>query len=269
MNGELARFREKIMEGVSDVRWPDVHEIRAAVRRRRARRMVACCAALAVVGVALTVLAVPGLPGRFVTSLRGQPEMLQPEDVGSGYTVNVWGTFGDTRGGTRPEEAVLEWPSPWLTGCPAYEKTPPVGFRYHTGGRMIGARPPAATLAPYIDEYLLGFTGPAAAEQVLVEVRSISRLCATYTVGDHVKYTASVVAEGFAGVDAVQLELTEAAFNRATGQQVGAPASHMYVFVRVANAVIMLIPSMTADSEWRQNLASAAADRYCAAGNDC
>jgi hypothetical protein len=47
-----------------------------------------------------------------------------------------------------------------------------------------------------------------------------------------VKYTASVVAEGFAGVDAVQLELTESAFNRATGQLVGAPASHTYVFIR-------------------------------------
>jgi hypothetical protein len=100
------------------------------------------------------------------------------------------------------------------------------------------------------------FASDQAARQVLDEARLLARVCTSYTAASGLRYSVSLVAEGFAGDDSVQLNLIEL-----PAHPNGAPATHMYAFVRVGRAVILLRPSKKVEDSWLQGIARIAATR--------
>jgi hypothetical protein len=132
-----------------------------------------------------------------------------------------------------------------------------VGFRYHLGGKSVTVDPSRTNWsAPSLTEILMRFASDQAARQVLDEARLLARVCTSYTAAGGLRYSVSLVAEGFAGDDSVQLNLIEL-----PAHPNGAPATHTYAFVQVGRAVILLRPSKAVEDSWLQGIARSAAGR--------
>jgi hypothetical protein len=265
-------LRERVMRDVSTVEWPDGPAIRKRAVRRRARRVVAGCAAVAaVLAVAWTALPLVGVDGspRPAEVAERAPGMLRGEDVGPGFRVYSWADYRSTEGGRDGQERVVEWPPAWLTGCPAYAAVPPAGFRGHRGGSAVRADPPSGTVTAPVKEFAMRFADGSAAGAVLDEAREIAAACASFDVGGRSRYTARVAAEDFAGDDAVRLDLAGVGIEHATGGQAGVPGLELYVLVRVGRVVILLTSTGKVDGALLQDVAPAAVRRLCAETDHC
>ncbi|GAA0955968.1 hypothetical protein [Virgisporangium aurantiacum] len=287
----MTRLHDLVMASVSTVDWPDSARIRARVRRRRAARVVG--GGLAVVLVVATLAWASGpmwtdAEPRPANSQpidqpphpdRPAPELLRTEDVGPGYDVHAWSSYGSTVGGTRREDYVLLWPPTTLDGCPArmvrasetvrvpYGPNPksPDAIQHHEGGVGVRADPePGNFDGVSVEEVLLRFTDVAAAQRVLDEARQTAVDCASFTAG-RARYTLAVSAEGFAGVDSVQVDVTEEPATASTGK----PATHAFLFVRLGSMVMLVTPTLQADPAWLRDIARTAVVRYCAVSGTC
>ncbi|GAA1039614.1 hypothetical protein GCM10009557_58740 [Virgisporangium ochraceum] len=275
MSDEL---RDRVMRGLSTVEWQDARTIRRRAGRRRARQVVAGCVAV-VAAIAVVWTAAPFVRHEGASPRPADPTadgtlpalndtrlgygMMRAEDFGPGFEVNAWGSHDTTEGGQDADERVLEWPSTWLTGCPAYAAAPPAGCRGHRGGLNVRADPMAANAAAPVQEFVMRFADEAAAGAVLDEARQIATRCASFDVAGRYRYTVTVAAEDFVGDDAVRLDLTGVGTEHATGGQVGVPGLEVYVLIRVGSAVIMLLSTGSVDAAWLQGLAPTAVGRLC------
>jgi hypothetical protein len=265
-------LRERVMQDVSTVEWPDSRTIRQRAGRRRVRRVVAgCAAAVAVFAVAWTVLPPVGGDGsnRPADLARPAPGTLRGEDVGPGWRVDSWGHVESTE--VRPDQGVqvTSWPPVEIAGCPAYRTAAPAGFDGHRGVWSIRADPPSAVPDAPVNEFVVGFADEAAATAVLDEARQVATSCATYDIARRERYTFAVAAENFAGDGAVRIDMTGVGIEHATGGSAGVPGVKIYVLVRVGRTVILLTSAGPTDATWLQSLAPAALNRLCAETGEC
>ncbi len=140
-------LRDRVMQDVSTVDWPDARTIRRRAGRRRARRVVAGCAAVvAVLAVAWTALPPTGGDGSDrPADLAGRaPGTLRAEDVGPGWQVDSWGHVESTEGRPDTDGQATDWPPVEIAGCPAYRTAAPAGFDGHRGVSSVRAAPPSA-----------------------------------------------------------------------------------------------------------------------------
>jgi len=268
MIDELADLHDRVVRDVSAVPWPESKELRRRARRRRTRRVLAVSVVVVLTAFAAVWTTNPALIGVDRTIADGRPPgrgpaagLLRGNDVGPNHHVPAWGY-------TEPGDQIVQWPFE-LTGCPAYDAGRPDSHQRHAGGFSARAQPSGSASGPIVEEEVLRFGAPAAAGQVLAEARDVVGACATYTVRDRVRYTASVTAAGFAGDDAVQVRLSEEAYDKDTGQALAPAAVQTLALVRVGSVVILVAPWTPVDSAWLQNLANTAVSRLCQRSDEC
>jgi hypothetical protein len=278
-----SRLHDLVTDIVSTVDWPDVGRIRSRARRRRATRVVggglaavtAVAALVWSVGPSWTDAAPPGPADPRPTGspepsrpwnryLEPAPELLRGEDVGPGYGVYAWSVFGDTDGGKNTWEVATLWPPAELDSCPTRTVGTPHAFQTHTSGAGIRADPEPGVDGASVEELMLRYADEATATLVLTDARRFADDCASFTAGRG-RYTLAVTAEGFAGDESVQVDVTE----EPAGAPAGKAATHRFLFVRIGAAVILVTPTLTADAEWLREVARSAVDRYCSVTGTC